>query len=269
MPLHHVALDFAGAVATVTLDHQEVMNALSPEMLKSLAEAFDIIAERRSEVRCVMLTGAGRAFCTGANLQGRGANSAGEHPLRGGAGAALETAFHPFLRRLRDLHCPLVTAINGPAAGAGLSLALACDTRICSEKAFLACAYGRIGASPDGGMTYFLPRVVGPSRAIELLLNDPNLTPQAALEEKLVSEVVPAEQLMERAREKAQKFAAKAPYFVRNAKRLIQTSLDHTLAEHLQFERHAIAEAMGTEDVKAAVTAFIDGRGDQVEFKGR
>src|SRR6185437_4482515 len=99
-------------------------------------------------------------------------------------------------------------------AGAGFSLALACDLRIASEDAFFAIAYGRIGASPDGGMTYFLPRVVGPSKALELALNDPNLNAAAALDEGLVSEVAPADQLMPRAQEKAEKLAAKAPHYV-------------------------------------------------------
>ena len=154
-----------------------------------------------------------------------------------------------------------------PAAGAGFSLALACDTRIASEAAFLACAYGRIGASPDGGMTYFLPRVVGPAKALELLINDPNLTAQAALEEGLVSEVVPADQLMDRAKEKAHKLAVKAPHYVRMVKTLVGQSLDNTIADHLQIERHGIADSMGTEDLKGGVTAFFGG--EQPSFNGR
>jgi 2-(1,2-epoxy-1,2-dihydrophenyl)acetyl-CoA isomerase len=266
--LETMRIEIDGDIGTLTLNRPESFNAMSPEMISEMPAAFSWLADR-APLRALIVTGEGAAFCAGGDINWfkKGIDDP-EIDIVAGIRAGAET-LHQAIIDMQRIPYPVIAAINGPAAGAGLSLALACDTRICSEKAFLACAYGRIGASPDGGMTYFLPRVVGPSRAIELLLNDPNLTPQAALEEKLVSEVVPAEQLMERAREKAQKFAAKAPYFVRNAKRLIQTSLDHTLAEHLQFERHAIAEAMGTEDVKAAVTAFIDGHGDQVEFKGR
>ena len=123
-------LDFDGPVAVLKLDHQEVMNAVSMDMLGGLAEALDTIDEKKAEVRCVVLTGAGRAFCTGANLQGRNQ----QKPGRSNAGAALETGFHPFLRRLRNLHCPLVTSVNGPAAGAGMSFALMGDMILCARS---------------------------------------------------------------------------------------------------------------------------------------
>jgi enoyl-CoA hydratase/carnithine racemase len=110
---------------------------------------------------------------------------------------------HQAIIDLRRPPSPAIAPVNGPAAGAGFSLALACDTRIASESAFFAPAYGRIGASPDGGMTYFLPRVVGPSKALELLLEDPNLKAEEAKELGIVSEVAPPEELMVRARIKA------------------------------------------------------------------
>jgi enoyl-CoA hydratase/carnithine racemase len=116
-------------------------------------------------------------------------------------------------------------------------------------------------------MTYFLPRVVGPSRAVELLLNDPLLSAQQALEERIVAEVVPADKLMERAREKAAKLGAKAPHYVRMAKLLASQSLDNSLADHLQLERHGIADSMGTEDLREGVTAFFEGR--EATFTGR
>ena len=134
-------------------------------------------------------------------------------------------------------------------------------------RPFLACAYGRIGASPDGGMTYFLPRIVGPSRALELLLEDPNITPQQALEEKLVSEVVPADELMDAARAKAEKLAEKAPYYVRKAKELTGVSIENGITEHLQLERHGIADSMATEDLRIGVEAFFGGK--KAEFVGR
>src|SRR5262249_38309516 len=129
------------------------------------------------------------------------------------------------------------------------------------------CAYGRIGASPDGGMTYFLPRVVGPSRALEILLNDPDLKAQAALEEGLVAEVVAPDELIERAKAKAEKLAAKAPHYVRMAKLLCNQSIENSLTEHLQRERHGIADSMATEDLRNGVEAFFGG--GTPEFKGR
>jgi len=158
----------------------------------------------------------------------------------------------------------VIAAVNGPAAGAGFSLALACDTRIASENAFFACAYGRIGASPDGGMTYFLPRVVGPAKALELLLDDPNLPAADALELGLVSEVVPADALMDRARERAVHLGAMAPHYVKMAKRLVGVSIENSLPEHLQLERHGIADGLGTEDARLGVTAFFSGETPKV-----
>ena len=174
---------------------------------------------------------------------------------------------HQAIIDMQRVPFPIIAAVNGPAAGAGFSLALACDIRIASENAFFACAYGRIGASPDGGMTYFLPRIIGPSKALELLLNDPNLSAQDALEAGLVSEVVGPDELMDRAREKAAKLASKAPHYVRMAKKLVGVSLDNSLAEHLQLERHGIADSMATEDLREGVSKFF--AGEEPNFSGR
>ena len=176
-------------------------------------------------------------------------------------------ALHQAIVDLRRIPYPVIAAINGPAAGAGFSLALACDIRIASEGAFLACAYGRIGASPDGGMTYFLPRVVGPSRALEMLLEDPNMSADDALAERLVSEVVAPEELIDAARAKAEKLAAKAPHYVRMAKLLCGVSIENSLTEHLQLERHGIADSMATEDLRNGVEAFFGG--EKPVFEGR
>jgi 2-(1,2-epoxy-1,2-dihydrophenyl)acetyl-CoA isomerase len=142
-----------------------------------------------------------------------------------------------------------------------------CDFRIASTNAAFVCAYGRIGASPDGGMTYFLPRVVGPDKALQLLLDDPLLSADAALELGIVSKVVAPEELLAAAREKAAKLGAKAPHYVRMAKLLIGQSLDNSLTEHLQVERHGIADSMGTEDLREGLDAFFSGR--EATFTGR
>ncbi len=174
---------------------------------------------------------------------------------------------HQAIVDFRRIPYPVIAAVNGVAAGAGFSLALLCDMRIASEDAAFVFAYGRIGASPDGGMTYFLPRVVGPARAKQLLLEDPMISPADALEMGIVSEVVPADRLMDAAREKAEELAAKAPHYVRMSKLLANTSLDNSLADHLQIERHGIADSMATEDLRDGVTAFF--AGEEPEFKGR
>ena len=266
--LRTMRIEVDGEIGTLTLDRPESFNAMSPEMIGELPVAFGWLADR-AKLRALIITGAGPAFCAGGDINWfrRGIEDP-DIDIVSGVRAGADTLHQGIVDLLR-IPYPVIAAVNGPAAGAGFSLALACDTRICSENAFFACAYGRIGASPDGGMTYFLPRVVGPGRAIELLLNDPNLTAEAALEEKLVSEIVPADRLMDRAREKAAKLASRSPYYVKMAKQLVHTSLDHSLTEHLQFERHGIAESMATEDLREAVVAFLDGRSSEVEFKGR
>src|ERR1044072_3767419 len=138
MQFKHVTVDFDGPVAILKLDHPEVMNAISMDMLGGLGEALDAIDDRKAEVRCLVITGQGRAFCSGANLQGRGnTNPAG----RSNAGAALETAYQPCLRRLRNLHCPIGTSVNGPAAGAGMSIALMGDMILCARSAYFLQAF--------------------------------------------------------------------------------------------------------------------------------
>ena len=179
-------------------------------MILEMTVAFAWLADR-SGLRGLIVTGAGKAFCAGGDVNTfREGVESEEIDLPSEVRRGAE-ALHQAIVDLRRIPFPVIAAVNGPAAGAGFSLALACDMRIASEGAFFACAYGRIGASPDGGMTYFLPRVVGPSRALELLLDDPNMSAAEALAERLVTEVVPADELMERARERAEKLASKAP----------------------------------------------------------
>jgi 2-(1,2-epoxy-1,2-dihydrophenyl)acetyl-CoA isomerase len=263
--LETLEIEIDGPVGTMSLNRPDSLNAMSPQMLAELPIAASWLADR-APIRALIVTGAGRAFCSGGDVnwfkQGVDDESV-DLPAEVRRGA--ET-LHQAIIDFRRLPYPTIAAINGPAAGAGMSLALSCDFRIASEDAFLAIAYGRIGASPDGGMTYFLPRVVGPSKALELALNDPNLDATSALEEGLVSEVVAPDELLPRAREKAMKLAAKAPHYVRMAKLLLHESIEHSLNDHLQLERHGIADSMATEDLRRGVTAFF--AGDQPEFKG-
>lgn len=262
--LNTLEIETDGKIGTLTLNRPDSLNAMSPELIDELSVACEWLAAQ--PLRALIITGAGVAFCSGGDLNWfkRGIEDPDVDIISSVKAGA--DKLHEGIAALRSVPYPVIAAINGPAAGAGLSLALACDTRICSEDAFLACAYGRIGASPDGGMTYFLPRVVGPSRAIEILLNDPNFSPESALEERLVSEVVAGDELLDRARAKAEKLAAKSPYYVRMAKQLVGGSLDHEMMEHLDIERDAIAHAMATEDLHNAVNAFLSG--GEAEFTG-
>jgi 2-(1,2-epoxy-1,2-dihydrophenyl)acetyl-CoA isomerase len=264
--LNTMRIEIDGEIGTLTLDRPDAFNAMSPEMIGEMTVAYGWLADR-APLRALVITGAGKAFCAGGDVNWFQKGVSDEEidlpsDVRRGA-----EALHTAIVDLRRIPYPVIAAINGPAAGAGFSLALACDTRIASEAAFFACAYGRIGASPDGGMTYFLPRVVGPSRALELLLEDPNINAEQALAEGLVREVVPAEELMERARAKAEKLAAMAPHYVRMAKILCGQSIENDLTKHLQLERHGIADSMATEDLRNGVQAFF--AGEKPRFEGR
>jgi 2-(1,2-epoxy-1,2-dihydrophenyl)acetyl-CoA isomerase len=264
--LNTMRIEIDGEIGTLTLDRPDAFNAMSPEMIGEMTVVYGWLADR-APLRALIITGAGKAFCAGGDVTWfrKGVEDEGidlPSDVRRGA-----EALHTAIVDLRRIPYPVIAAINGPAAGAGFSLALACDTRIASKDAFLACAYGRIGASPDGGMTYFLPRVVGPSRALELLLEDPNIDAERALAEGLVSEVVPAGELAERARAKAEKLAAMAPHYVRMAKALCGQSIENDLTKHLQLERHGIADSMATEDLRNGVKAFFGG--EKPRFNGR
>jgi len=258
-------LEIDGDVGTLTLERPDELNAMNPEMIGELATIAPWLADR-AEMRALVVTGAGRAFSAGGDVTWfrRGLEDPDADlvaSVRRGA-----DVLHQAIVDFRRIPYPVVAAVNGPAAGAGFSLALMCDVRIASEAAFFACAYGRIGASPDGGMTYFLPRVIGPAAAAELMIEDPNLTAAEALERGLVTRVVPADELAEVAAAKASELAAKAPHYVRMVKALTWQSLDNSLADHLQLERHGIADSMGTDDLRRAVPAFF--AGERPKFTG-
>jgi 2-(1,2-epoxy-1,2-dihydrophenyl)acetyl-CoA isomerase len=264
--LNTLKIEIDGEIGTLTLDRPDAFNAMSPEMIGEMTVAFAWLADR-APLRALIVTGSGKAFCAGGDVTWFQRGVSDEEidlpsEVRRGA-----EALHAAIVDLRRIPYPVICAVNGPAAGAGFSLALACDIRIASEAAFFAPAYGRIGASPDGGMTYFLPRVVGPSRALELLLEDPNMKAEDALAERIVAQVVAPDELMAVAQAKAEKLAAKAPHYVRMAKKLANSSIEHSLTEHLQLERHGIADSMATEDLRNGVEAFFGG--GTPEFHGR
>jgi 2-(1,2-epoxy-1,2-dihydrophenyl)acetyl-CoA isomerase len=213
-----------GAVLTITLNRPDVLNAFTAEMHRQLAGAFK--DARDPAVRAVVVTGAGRGFCVGQDL-----NEFGE-AARDIAGR-LREHYHPTVLAVRELEKPVLAAVNGPAAGAGLSFACACDLRIAGEGATFVPAFINIGLVPDMGGTFFVRRLLGTARAFEWMTSGRRLSAVEALEWGLVSEVVPAAELEERAAEVAELFAAMPTRAVWQTKRLLDAAEDTTFAEQL------------------------------------
>src|SRR5579864_6593430 len=178
-----------GNVAILTLNHPEAMNAAGTKLVKGAAAALNFIEKKDSGFRAMILTGEGRGFCSGANLAERGSEETG-------VGHALETVYHPFLRRLRDLSIPLVTAVNGAAAGVGMSIALMGDLVIAARSAYFLQAFRRIGLVPDGGSTWLLPRLIGRARALELSILGERLSAEKAQSWGLIARVCDDAELM-------------------------------------------------------------------------
>ena len=259
----HCTLEIDGPVAILRLDHQEVMNAVSMDMLGGLNEALNAVDEKRAEVRCLVLTGAGRAFCTGANLQGRNQKITG----KGNAGSSLETGFHPFLRRLRNMHCPIVTAVNGPAAGAGMSFALMGDLILCARSAYFLQAFRRIGLVPDCGSTWLLPRIIGKARSVELSLLGERLPAEKALEWGLVTRVQDDAQLMPEALKLAHELANGPTVALTLIRKLYWESPLNSYEDQLDLEVQSQKVAGAAEDFKEGVAAFLEKR--PAKFMGR
>jgi 2-(1,2-epoxy-1,2-dihydrophenyl)acetyl-CoA isomerase len=156
MEFERALLDRVGAVAILSMNHPEVLNAVSPEMLKGMTDALDALADSSERTRCLVITGVGRAFSTGANLQDAATARCRVAPAR-----RWRRCIIPFLRRLCDLPYPIITAVNGPAAGAGMSIALMGDLIVCARSAYFLQAFRRIGLVPDCGSTWLLPRLIG------------------------------------------------------------------------------------------------------------
>ena len=257
-----VKVEMEDGVAVVMLNHPEVMNAISVDMLEGLIAALDFIEDRSNGVRCVVLTGAGKGFCAGANLQGRNTQTS----KSGGAGSVLESHYHPILRRMRRLHCPILTAINGAAAGAGMSLSLMGDLKLAGKSAYFLQAFRRIGLVPDAGSTWMLPRLVGTARAMELSLLGEKLPAEKALEWGLINRVYDDAELMNEAKKMAKELAngpTKALALIRG---LYWDSPENTFEEQLDLEFRTQRIAGASADFKEGVTAFLEKR--PAKFKG-
>ncbi len=248
-----VEVDPEAGVATITLNRPDALNSLTVPMKQELLAALRRV-ERDVATRAVILTGAGRAFCAGQDLRER------LQPDAAPLGVELRERYNPIIRAMRSLPKPIVGAINGVAAGAGASIAMACDIRIAADTASFALAFGRVGLVPDSGATWFLPRLVGATRAAEIaLLGDP-VSAEDAARIGLVGRVVPAANLASEARAIAERLAAGAPRAIALTKRALDASWDRDLDAALDAEAQLQDEAGRTKDHHEGMAAFLEKR---------
>jgi 2-(1,2-epoxy-1,2-dihydrophenyl)acetyl-CoA isomerase len=247
-----------GGVLTITLNRPDVLNALNAAMHQALGGALKEAA-RDPGVRAVVVTGAGRGFCVGQDL-----TEFREAP--GDIADRLRSNYHPNVLAVRALEKPVIAAVNGAAAGAGLSFAAACDIRLAADGATFVPAFINIGLVPDSGGTYFLARLLGPSRAFEWMTSGRRLTAEEALDWGLVSEVVSTDDLPARAAELAGQLAAMPTRGIGMTKRLFDRAAGSTLEEQLEWEAQLQSAATKTEDFREGVAAFLEKRDPQ--FKG-
>jgi 2-(1,2-epoxy-1,2-dihydrophenyl)acetyl-CoA isomerase len=253
-----VETSLVGSVFKITLNRPEAYNAFTTSMHAAFRDALG--EAEAPEVRAVVLTGAGKGFCAGQDMN---EFKSVDRDIAG----HLEASYHPNVRAIRALPKPVIAAVNGAAAGAGLSLACVCDIRIAADNAAFVPGFIGIGLIPDSGGTYFLARLLGPARAFAWMTSNRRLTAAEAHAWGLVDEVVEADALQARAAELAATYAAGPTAGIGMTKRLFDGAAHATLDEQLALEADLQSAATRTEDFKEGVAAFLEKR--QPRFTGR
>jgi len=263
MTYETIKYEVAQGVATITLNRPAAFNALNPALGRDLFQAA-IEADEDRAVRAIVVTGAGRAFCAGGDVKDFSENfeRIGVHIK------SLTTHFHGAISRLARSPKPVLMAVNGVAAGAGMSLAISGDLVLAAESARFTLAYSGIGAAPDGSSTWFLPRLIGYSRAMELYLTNRTLAAREALEWGLVNRVAPEGEFPAAVAALAAELARGPTYAFGRAKQLFQHSTQESLETQMELEAQAIAASGHTEDFRAGVSAFVK-KLARPEFRGR
>ena len=251
-------------IATLTLNRPERLNALGDTLRDDLHDAILKCGEN-AEVRVIVITGAGKGFCSGGDVKAMNEAKEGrrERPL----GEKIAPNRDLTLLAMRDAPQPIIAAINGAAAGAGMNLALGCDIRIASTAARFSQAFVRRGLHPDWGGTYFLPRVVGMAKAAELIFTGDLIDAQEALRLGIVSQVVAPEELLSTANQLARRIAAGPPVAIRLAKRSLYDNAERDLKSSLERETFSQNIASETEDAREGIRAFVEKR--DPKFQGR
>jgi len=258
----HVLYAVENNCALITLNRPEVKNAFSPEMIRLWREYLEE-AGRDDRVRAVVVTGKGNTFCSGGDIRDMAEGKLRSWDMKN----YVWEGVHRIVLTLEDLDKPVIAAINGAAMGAGLDMALMCDLRICSDKAKLAESYILLGLVPGDGGAYFLPRLVGTAKALELFLTGDPISPEEALRLGIVNRVVPRDHLMEETLVLAEKIASRPPLAIRMTKRAVYQAQTSTLRAHLDYISSQLSLLTETEDHIEAAKAFLEKRPPL--FKGK
>jgi 2-(1,2-epoxy-1,2-dihydrophenyl)acetyl-CoA isomerase len=267
MTFQKIKVSQQGDVALITLADPATLNAIGPDMASELLKALKHAASAPTRARAILLTGEGRGFCSGANLvDGGAASKASESAEAPDLGDALATVYNPLVTFIRNLSVPLVTAVNGAAAGIGCSLALMGDIVVAADSAYFLQAFRRIGLIPDGGPTYILPRLIGKARAMEMALLGERVLAAKALEWGLVNRVAPDAELMPTAMAIAEELA-KGPASLALIRQTMWAALDAEWNEQLYREQSSQTIAGLTADFAEGVSAFQQKR--PAVFSGR
>jgi 2-(1,2-epoxy-1,2-dihydrophenyl)acetyl-CoA isomerase len=262
MTYESIQFELQNGMARITLNRPEKLNAMTPTLLRELREAFEQ-ANTDATVRVVVVTGAGRGFCAGADLV-----AASELMMAGGFSYEdnLNATYNPLILTMQALQKPIIAAVNGVAAGAGMSLALACDIRIVAESASFLQAFVKIGLVPDSGSTWLLPRLIGMTKALELMLTGQKVTANEALALDMVNQVVPDAALDRTVKELAQQFAAAPTKTIGLIKQAVNFAMISTLEAALKNEAAFQSTAGKSADHMEGVVAFLEKR--PAVFKG-
>jgi enoyl-CoA hydratase/carnithine racemase len=253
-----------GQVATITMNRPDRMNAISGPMLAAMSERL-IEADSDRDVRCIIITGAGRAFCAGLDLQDASSGTG----IGGGGGqisATLDLRTAP-PTVLHSIDTPTIAALNGGAAGYGMDLALGCDIRIASDKSKLAAAFTKRGVLPESGGTWLLPRLVGWAKAAEIIFTGRTLSAEQCLELGLVNMVVPHDDLEKQTRALAEEIAANAPLAVQASKRMMRAAMSEEFDDHVHHVFLQLLPLFQTADFREGMMSFLEKR--EARFEGR
>ena len=261
-----VLLDMSEGVATITLNRPKVLNALDTALAASLSDILHQV-ECDPEARVVVLRGAGDGFMAGGDLKFFGGMLDREPEDRRAEFRSLIHRFHESVLAIRRMPKPVVGAVHGAVAGAGLSIAVACDLTVASDNAYFTLAYCNIGTSPDGGSTFALPRVVGVKRAMEIAMLGDRFDATAALDYGILNRVVPAADFDSEIAKLAKRLAAGPTIALAHTKQLINNSLEATVETQLERETESFANCTATHDFPEGITAFLEKRAAQ--FTGR